>query len=170
DVLGAHPALGRTFVEAEDKVGAPRVVVVSHGLWQRQFGGDPGLVGRTLEVDGTPMTVIGVMPREFRYPSGVDLWTPLVPVIPEVVEKANVGWATLVGRVAPGATLEQVRAELDAINAEQVKKYAPNSPPVVAVVTPLTHEWFGPARPALLVLLGAVLLVLLLACANVSAL
>jgi putative ABC transport system permease protein len=170
DVLGAHAALGRTFVEAEDRVGAARVVVVSHGLWQRQFGGDPGLVGRTLEMDGTPMTVIGVMPREFRYPAGVDLWTPLVPVIPEIIDKHNVGWATLVGRVAPGAALAQVRAELNAINAEQVKKYTPSSPPVIAVVTPLTHEWFGPARPALLVLLGAVLLVLLLACANVSAL
>jgi putative ABC transport system permease protein len=170
DVLGAHAALGRTFVEADDRVGVARVVVVSHGLWQRQFGSDPGLVGRTLELDGTPMTVIGVMPREFRYPAGVDLWTPLVPVIPEIIDKHNVGWATLVGRVAPGAALAQVHAELNAINAEEVKKYAPSSPPVIAVVTPLTHEWFGPARPALLVLLGAVLLVLLLACANVSAL
>jgi putative ABC transport system permease protein len=170
DVLGAHAALGRTFVEAEDRVGAPRVVVVSHGLWQRQFGGDPALVGRTLDVDGTAMTVIGVMPREFRYPVGADLWTPLVPVIPEVVAKDNVGWATLVARVAPGATLAQVRAELNDLNAEEVKSNAPSSPPVMVVLTPLAHDWFGPARPALLVLLGAVLLVLLLACANVSAL
>jgi putative ABC transport system permease protein len=170
DVLGAHAALGRTFVEAEDRVGAPRVVVVSHGLWQRQFGGDPALVGRTLDVDGTAMTVIGVMPREFRYPVGADLWTPLVPVIPEIVAKDNVGWATLVGRLAPGATPTQVRAELNDLNAEQVKSYAPSSPPVMVVLTPLAHDWFGPARPALLVLLGAVLLVLLLACANVSAL
>jgi putative ABC transport system permease protein len=170
DVLGAHAGLGRTFVEAEDKVGVPRVVVVSHGLWQRQFGGDPTLVGRTLELDGTPMTVIGVMPREFRYPTGADLWTPLVPVIPEVVNNPNVGWATLVGRVAPGTTVAQAGAELDAITAEQLRIHAPSAPAVKTVLTPLTHEWFGPARPALLVLLGAVLLVLLLACANVSAL
>ena len=170
DVLGAHAGLGRTFVEADDKVGVPRVVVVSHGLWQRQFGGDPRLVGRTLEVDGTPMTVIGVMPREFRYPTGADLWTPLVPVIPEVVNNPNVGWATLVGRVAPGTTVAQAAAELDAITAEQLRIHAPSAPAVKTVLTPLTHEWFGPARPALLVLLGAVLLVLLLACANVSAL
>jgi len=170
EVLGAQAALGRTFVEAEDRVGVPRVVVVSHGLWQRQFGGDPRLVGRTLEVDGTPMTVIGVMPREFRYPTGTDLWTPLVPVIPEVVDKANVGWATLVGRIAPGTTVAQAAAELDAITAEQLRIHAPSAPAVKTVLTPLTHEWFGSARPALLVLLGAVLLVLLLACANVSAL
>jgi predicted permease len=170
DVLGAHAALGRTFVEAEDKVGVPRVVVVSHGLWQRQFGGDPRLVGRTLEVDGTPMTVIGVMPREFRYPTGADLWTPLVPVIPEVVDKANVGWATLVGRLAPGTTLAQAAAEIDGLTAEGLRREAPSAPAVKTVLTPLTHEWIGPARPALLVLLGGVLLVLLLACANVSAL
>jgi len=170
EVLGAHAALGRTFVEAEDRVGAPRVVVVSHGLWQRQFGGDPRLVGRTLELDGTPMTVVGVMPREFRYPSGVDLWTPLVPVIPDVVDKANVGWATLVGRIAPGTTLAQATAEIDNMTAEGLRREAPSAPAVKTVLTPLTHEWFGLARPALLVLLGAVLLVLLLACANVSAL
>ena len=103
-------------MEADDRVGVPRVVVVSHGLWQRQFGGDPGLVGRTLDVDGTPMTVIGVMPREFRYPTGADLWTPLVPMIPEVVDKANVGWATLIGRLASGATLTQAAAEIDGID------------------------------------------------------
>ena len=170
DVLGAHAALGRTFVEAEDRGGVPRVVVVSHGLWQRQFGGDPRLVGRTLELDGTPMTVIGVMPREFRYPAGVDLWTPLVPVIPEIVDKANVGWATLIGRVAPGATLDAARAEIDGLTADGLRREAPNAPAVKTVLTPLAHEWFGPARLALLVLLGAVLLVLLLACANVSAL
>jgi len=145
-------------------------VVVSHGLWQRHFGGDPRVVGRTLDVDGTPMTVIGVMPREFRYPTGADLWTPLVPVIPEVVDKANVGWATLVGRIAPGTTRTQAAAELDAMTAEGLRREAPSAPAVKTVLTPLTYEWFGPARPALLVLLGAVLLVLLLACANVSAL
>ena len=170
EVLGARAALGRTFGEDEDRVGVPRVVVVSHGLWQRQFGGDPGLVGRTIAVDRTSMTVIGVMPREFRYPPGVDLWTPLVPVIPEIVAKDNVGWATLVGRLARGTTLEQARDELNGINAEQLRLHAPSAPAVKVVLTPLAQEWFGSSRPALLVLLGAVLLVLLLACANVSAL
>ena len=170
DVLGARAALGRTFVESEDRVGAPRVIVVSHGLWQRRFGADPALVGRTLDVDGKPMTVIGVMPREFRYPPGVDLWTPLIPVIPDIMDKPNVGWATLVARLADGATAAAARSEVDALTAEEIKLHAPTSPPVKVVLTPLAHEWFGSARPALLVLLGAVLLVQLLACANVAAL
>jgi putative ABC transport system permease protein len=170
DVLVARAAQGRTFTQDEDRVGMPRVVVVSHGLWQRQFGGDPRLVGRTLVVDGTSMTVIGVMPPGFRYPSGAELWTPLVPVVPEIVDKPNVGWAVVVGRLAPGATLAQARAELDGIVAAQLKIHYPKSPAVKHVLTPLAHDWFGASRPALLVLLGAVLLVLLLACANVSAL
>ena len=170
DVLGAHALLGRTLREADDRVGMPRVIVVSHGLWQRQFGGDPSVVGRTIEVDRAPMTVVGVMPREFRYPPGVDIWTPLVPVIPEVVDKANVGWATLIGRLSPGATLDAARAEIDGLTAAGLRREAPSAPAVKTVLTPLAHEWFGSARPALFVLLGAVLLVLLLACANVSAL
>jgi putative ABC transport system permease protein len=170
DVLGARAALGRTFGESDDKVGVPRVVVLSHGLWQRHFGGDPGIVGRSLDVDGTMMTVVGIMPREFQYPLGADLWTPLVPVIPEVVENANVGWAQLVGRLAPGVTLAEGRAQLDQYTTAHFRKLTPSDPAVHAVVVPLSEELFGPARPALLVLLGAVLLVLLLACANVAAL
>jgi len=170
DVLGARAARGRTFGEDEDRVGAPRVVVVSHGLWQRHFGGEPGIVGRMLDVDGTAMTVIGVMPPAFRYPREADLWTPLVPVIPEIVEKANVGWAVLIGRLAPGVPIVQARPEVDAITAAGLREEAPSSPQLKVVLTPLADEWFGPSRRALWVLLGAVLLVLLLACANVSAL
>jgi putative ABC transport system permease protein len=170
DVLGARAALGRTFGPDEDKVGMSRVIVISDGLWRRGFGGDPAVVGRTLDVDGTPMTVIGVMPPAFRYPSGADLWTPLVPVIPEVVEKPNVAWAIVIARLAPGVSAAQARAELDDLTAAQLKIYAPTSPPVKSVLRPLAREWFGASRPALLILLGAVLLVLLLACANVAAL
>jgi putative ABC transport system permease protein len=170
DVLGARAALGRTFTDADDRVGVPRVVVLSHGLWQRHFGGDPALVGRTIELDRTVMTVVGIMPREFAYPRGAELWTPLVPVVPDIVDKANVGWAVLIARLAPGASLSQARVEVDTLVAAEVSKHAPTSPPVKVVLTPLAHEWFGPARSALLVLLLAVLLVLVLACANVAAL
>jgi putative ABC transport system permease protein len=170
DVLGARAARGRTFHESEDRVGAPHVAVVSHGLWQRQFAGDPGLVGRTVVVDGAATTVIGVMPPEFRYPRGTEIWTPLVPLVPHVVDKPNIGWALLVGRMAPGVLLEQARAELDAIATTDARAVVPSSPPVKAVVTPLAHEWFGPARQTLIVLLAAVLMVLALACANVAAL
>jgi putative ABC transport system permease protein len=173
DVLGARAALGRTFTEAEDRVGVPRVVVVSHGLWQRQLGGDPSAVGRELRVDGTAMTVVGVMPRAFRYPPGADLWTPLVPIHPKLVSDARVGWATILARRAPGQEIAAVRAELDAITANHARQRpdaAPVHPVPRSVVTPLRDTFFGASRPALLVLLLAVLLVLLVASANVAAL
>ena len=126
DVLGARACTGRTFTEAEDKAGAPRVVVVEPRPLAAAVRRRPRRSwDARVEVDGTAMTVIGVMPREFRYPTGADLWTPLVPVIPEVVDKANVGWATLVGRLAPGPTLAQARAELDTITAERLRRRRP---------------------------------------------
>ena len=170
DVLGARALHGRTFTEAEDKVGAERVVVISHGLWQRRFGADPGAVGRIVLVDGTPMTLAGVMPPEFRYPSGADVWTPLVPIVPQLVDNPAVGWAVIVARRAEGASLAQARAELDTITARFAATQKQPGPVPRVVLTPLADDLFGPARPALLVLLLAVLLVLLVACANVAAL
>jgi predicted permease len=170
DVLGARALHGRTFTEGEDEVGAPRVVVLGHGLWQRQFGADPARVGRQVQVDGVPMTVVGVMPPEFRYPSGAELWTPLVPVVPELVDNPNVGWAVLVARLAEGTRLEQARAELDTLTAAGVRREGYVGPVPKTVLTPFAQDLFGAARPALLVLLLAVLLVLLVACANVAAL
>jgi predicted permease len=170
DVMGAAPLLGRALTPADDRVGAERVGVVSHGLWQRAFGGDPGLVGRPLMVDGGQMTVVGVMPPDFGYPQGAELWVPLVPLIPEVVASRNVGWALVLGRLAEGATLAQARTEADAIVARLARTHQPTGEARAAVLTPFPEHFFGPARTALHVLLGAVLLVLLVACANVSAL
>jgi putative ABC transport system permease protein len=170
DVLGARALHGRTFTESEDHPGAARVFVISHGLWQRRFGADPAAVGRSVRVDGTPMTLVGVMPPEFRYPPGADLWTPLVPVVPRLVDDAGVGWAVIVARRAEDASLAQARAELDTITARFVATHKQRGPVPRVVLTPLTDDLFGPARPALLVLLLAVLLVLLVACANVAAL
>ena len=170
DVLGARPLHGRTFTETDDKPGAARVVVLGHGLWQRQFGGDTGLVGRSLVVDGTPMTVLGVMPPAFRYPAGAELWTPLVPVIPDVVANPNVAWAVIVARLAPGRDIAQARVELDTLTAAGIRADGYMGPVPKTMLTLFEHDLFGPARPALLVLLLAVLLVLLVACANVAAL
>jgi len=169
DVLGARALVGRTLRPDDDRAGASRVVVLGHGLWQRRFGGDPAVVGRTIVVDGTPMDVVGVMPRFFRYPPKAEMWTPVVPAIPEAVANRGVCWAIVVGRLAPGVRLAQARGELNGIVAG-LAKTNPYAPADAAVLTPLTDEFFGPARPALLVLLAAVLLVLLVACANVSAL
>jgi putative ABC transport system permease protein len=170
DVLGARARLGRTFTEPEDRVGAPRVVVISHGLWQRRFGGDPGAVGRSVIVGATPMTVIGVMPPEFRYPPGAELWTPVVPVIPAEVANPAVNWAVVVARMAEGSSIARVRAELNQVQAAFVQEQKVPGPIPRSVLTPLAEHLFGPARPVLLVMMLAVLLVLLVACANVAAL
>src|SRR6185503_17047390 len=77
DVLGARPTLGRGFVSADEQEEQPRVAVISHGLWQRRFGGDAGVVGRTLVLDGRDLTLVGVMPAGFGFPAGADIWTPL---------------------------------------------------------------------------------------------
>jgi putative ABC transport system permease protein len=170
DVLGARALLGRTFTEPEDRVGAPRVVVISHGLWQRRFGGDPGAVGRSIVVGATPMTVIGVMPPEFRYPPGAELWTPVVPVIPAEVANPAVNWAVVVARMAEGSSTARVRAELNRVQAAFVQEQEIPGPIPRSMLTPLAEHLFGPARPVLLVMMLAVLLVLLVACANVAAL
>ncbi|PYQ07191.1 MAG: permease [Acidobacteria bacterium] len=169
DVLGAQALIGRTLRPDDDRAGASRVVVLGHGLWQRQYGADPAVLGRKIVVDGTPMEVVGVMPRAFRYPPKVEMWTPVVPAIPEIVTSRDVYWAIVVGRLARGARLAQAEAELDGI-VDRIAKASPRVVATAAVVTPLTDDLFGPSRPALLVLLAAVLLVLLVACANVSAL
>src|SRR5712692_3350213 len=162
DVLGARALVGRTLRADDDRVGASRVVVLGHGLWQRRFGGDPAVVGRRIVVDGTPMEVVGVMPPAFRYPPKAEMWTPVVPAIPNAVANRGVYWAIVVGRLAPGAHLSQARAELDGIAARITESF-PDSAAEATVVTPLTEQFFGPARPALFVLLTAVLLVLLVA-------
>ena len=169
DVLGARARLGRPLRPDDDRVGADRVVVLGHGLWQRRFGADRAVIGRKIVVDGTPMEVVGVMPPAFRYPPKAEMWTPVVPAIPEAVANRGVCWAIVVGRLGPGARLAQAQAELDGIVARLAKAF-PDAAADAAVVKPLTDELFGPARPALLVLLAAVLLVMLVACANVSAL
>jgi putative ABC transport system permease protein len=175
DLLGSRALLGRALIPSDDRPGAARVAVLSHGLWQRQFGTDPGLVGRTLVVGGTPMTVIGVMPPDFRYPPQAELWTPIVPIVPKAVANRGLGWAVVFGRLAKGATAKEAQVELDVIIARiwaSIRAAHPevSEPEHRAVVTPFAEHLFGSARTALLVLLGAVLLVLLIACANVCAL
>jgi putative ABC transport system permease protein len=174
-VLGRHALRGRTLTPDDDRPGAAHVAVVSHGLWQRQFGAHPQLVGRTLVIGGAPTTVVGVMPPDFQYPPRADLWMPIVPSSPEAVTNRGLGWGVALGRLAKGATAKEAQVELDVIIARiwaTIRAAHPqvHEPDHRAVVTPFSEHLFGSARTALLVLLGAVLLVLLIACANVCAL
>ncbi|MEJ2503274.1 MAG: ABC transporter permease, partial [Gemmatimonadota bacterium] len=170
DALGVSPVMGRTFSREEDVANEP-VVVISHGLWQSAFGGDPGIVGREIQVDGLPRTVVGVMPSSFDLENaGIDVWEPAG--IPETPDNWGSHYLNLVARVAPGVAMEQAEAELSAVvaqwpeTAEQHHVPAPESHPVL--MKSLTEEAVGGIRTALYLLLGAVGFVLLIACANVA--
>jgi putative ABC transport system permease protein len=171
DLLGVAPAIGRAFRPGDDAAGAERLVVIGHDLWRRRFGADPSVVGRTIVLDETPHTIAGVLPKGFHFARSRDaeIWTPLVPS-PNERERRRFRWLNLVGRLAPGASVEQVDAELDAVAARLGEQYPDSNAGSEVEVIPLREELVGPVRPLLAVLLGAVGLVLLIACANVASL
>jgi len=171
DVLGVQPILGRGFAATEDEPGGPKVAVLSDGFWRRRFGGDRSIVGRVIDIDGAPTTVIGVMPPDFVFPAGgrmPDLWLPLV-VTGNPRSNRGQNFLDVYGRLAPGATLEQAAAEMRQIAARLETQYEDNANRSVLVM-PLREAVAGYVREPLLILLGAVVLVLVVACANVGSL
>jgi putative ABC transport system permease protein len=166
-MLGIRPALGRVFTEAETLAGAPRPIVISHGLWQRRFGGDPDILDRSIRIQGGPNVIVGVMPAEFRYQDPeVDYWAPL-----HVGARPDAG-SRLFGvraRLKPGVSLVRAQADLDAIAAPLTSGLAPNKAWVLRA-RPLNESLFGWTREPLLTFAAAVALVWLIACANVAAL
>jgi putative ABC transport system permease protein len=167
-LLGIEPQLGRAFLPEEDQPGVGRVVIMSHGLWQRRFGGDPSVVGRALTLNGQSHTVVGVMPPHFQFPTMEDeLW---VPIAFTQAEAANRGrhFLQVFARLKPGVTLEQAQAEMETIAARLQQQYPDSNTNIGAAVVPLHEQFVGNMKPALLILLGAVGFVLLVACANVA--
>ncbi|MGH9793588.1 MAG: ABC transporter permease [Candidatus Acidiferrales bacterium] len=164
-VLKTPPVLGRDFTAQDDVPNGPRVVILTHGLWQRNFGGDPAIIGRTITLDSRPFTVIGVMPRGFRFPV-----IPVTDAFVPLQQEGNRGNAYLrvIARLKEGATLEQARAEMDVIARRLEQQYPQTNEKTGIALSPLQDFFAGPARPALLVLFGAVAFVLLIACANVA--
>ncbi|NIR44375.1 MAG: ABC transporter permease [Gemmatimonadetes bacterium] len=166
-LLGVSPRLGRDFVEDDAVEGAGRVVILSHGLFARTFGGDPNLIGRTVRLSGVEHEVIGVMPRGFHTPHyrEAEFWRPLG-------EAAGCGrgcwFARVVGRLAPGATRDEVRAQLDVVGERLAAEYPDDNKNVRIAAVPIREELVGDVRPALLVMLVGVGLVLLIACVNVA--
>ena len=171
DVLRMAPALGRVFSHAEDEVG-DLVAVLGNGLWQRRFGGDPAIVGRSIRVDAATYDVIGVMPAGFAGLSDqAELWVPIATTMRQAVrESRGVRGFFAVARLAEGTELEQAQAELEAISIQLEEGYPDTNEGRAVEVSPLAVEAFGDVRPAVLALMGAVGLVLLLACANVATL
>jgi len=167
-LLGVSPILGRTFSAGEDTPGHDRVVVLSYGLWRRRFGGDPGVVGKTITLNGEPYVAIGVMPANFYYPvRDNELWTPIV-VPPGTVTDRSIRFLRVLARLKPGAFLQQAQAETDTIAARIAVLHPDTNAGQSTRVVSVEEEATRDIRPALLALMGAVGLVLLIACANVA--
>ena len=164
--LGVRPEVGRAFLPQEDAPGGERVVILSQALWRQSFGGDPQLVGRQIKVDGQACTVVGIMPPGFRFPADdAELWLPfaLDPKIPRVSHFLRV-----LGRLKPGATIEQARAELETIAVRLDQAYPDTNKGWRVFMQPLHEAISGQMQTPLQVLFGAVLFVLLIGCANVA--
>ncbi len=140
DVLDAPPLLGRTLTAADDRPGAVPVVVVSHGFWQRIFGGASDVLGRRLVLDGDPYEIVGVMPREFQYPEAAEFWVPLSAVVPaDVLEAPGIGFLTVVGRLDGGATRAAAAVELGALASRMAREEIDAGARRRAGVTPLNR-------------------------------
>jgi predicted permease len=168
-VLGVGPARGRTLDAEEFNSAASRSVVLSHRLWQRRFGGDPGVVGRTLTlVGGGSATVVGVMPEEFRFPSSAEVWTALPRDSRELLQRTS-RYFSVVGRVKGDLTEAQAQGELGGVAARLADAFPQSNADWGVRLIPLRETLVGgQARTALLILFGAVGFVLLIACANVT--
>jgi len=173
NVLGVKPVLGRVFTREEDTPGAASVVLISHALWQRRYGGDPNIIGREIDLGGKT-TVVGVMPAGFEFPirdENQDFWEPIFSaafMTKEIREERANRFLPVIGRLKPGATLGQAKAELDLIS-RQIEQHSPASNTnLIFNAVSMHEEVTRDYRTALLVMLGAVGLVLLIACANVA--
>jgi putative ABC transport system permease protein len=169
--LGVRPLLGRDFVAGEDlpEGQGPAVAILRYDFWRSDFAADPHVIGRTIRLDNKPVTVVGVLPRDFEFaPEGSALlWVPLHPNSYTATAR-NLRWLNVIGRLAPGVGLEQARAEMQGIDAQLAQEYSRQNASVFVTLGSLRDEIVGNIRPLLLILFGAVSFVLLIACANVA--
>src|SRR5947207_4687397 len=175
DTLGVQPELGRNFSAEEDRNGGPRVALISHGLWQRAFGGESGIIGKQIQVNSQATTVIGVMPPSFAFPPGSN--DQVEVLLPFQFDPANPGsrgshFLSVIGRLKPGVNIEQARTEMTSLMAgwksENRAQHLLNPQGHPVVMMPLHEDVVGSARLAVLMLMGAVGFVLLIACVNVA--
>jgi putative ABC transport system permease protein len=168
-MLGVPLPLGRGFSEADDRPGAPGVAILSHGLWSRRFGARSDVIGQAVQLDQRPYSVIGVLPPSFELLQAAEVYVPLGPWAATLPDDR--GWhpgILPVARLKDGVSIEQARGDMDRIARELEVEYPQFNREVRATVTPLSDQLVQNVRPALLMLSGAVVLVLLIACANVA--
>lgn len=175
DALAVQPEMGRNFSPEEDQNGGARVALISHGLWQRAFGGDSQIIGKQIQVNSQPTTVIGVMPGSFAFPPGSN--DQVEVLLPFQFDPANPGsrgshFLSVIGRLKPGVTIDQARSEMVSLmtgwKSENRARHLLNQPNHPVVMTGLHEDVVGSARVAVLMLMGAVGFVLLIACVNVA--
>jgi putative ABC transport system permease protein len=164
-VLGVTPALGRAFNAEEETSGRDRVVVLSHGFWERRFGARADAVGRTITLSGLPYTVIGVAPAGFRFGNPSEMWAPLRT---DTTRGRRADFLTVVARLKPGVTMGQAQAQMSTVGRALEAQYPASNTGWRPELVSLKEQLVGDIRPALLVFMGAVGLVLLIACANVA--
>ena len=167
-LLGARPALGRTLTPADDKPGAPPAIVISDSLWRRRFGGDPAAIGQTLTVDGTVATVVGVMPAAFGFPRGAELWAAIANDKQDWMNDRSFRVLRAVGRLTDGVDERTAQASMDRLAAALSAEFPKENGGHGARLVRLSDAIFGKARTALWMVLGAVGVLLLVACANVA--
>jgi putative ABC transport system permease protein len=168
-LLGVQPERGRTFASGEDAPGSPKIVILSDATWRDVYNGDPRIIGRTVRLTDEPYTVVGVAPAWFRYPDSPDFWVPLVYTMSETRPQGRaLHELTAVGRLRANADLASARQDLGAISRRLQQQYPVTNAGYHAIAEALKSQMVDPARNALLVMLGAVGLVLLMACANVA--
>jgi putative ABC transport system permease protein len=166
-LLGVKPMLGRTWAEGEDQPAKDNVAILSYALWNSRFAGDSQVLGRTVELNSKKYTIVGVMPESFRFPWKSQVW------IPQDMDAKTLGtrgshWANAIGRMKPGVKIEAARADLKLIAGRLEKQFPDSNDHIGAAVTSLRDDMVGNSRDSLFLMLGAVGLVLLIACANVA--
>ena len=169
-LLGIQPEIGRTFLPEEDKPGTSNVVILSHGLWQRRYGGDRGILGRDILLNDEKYAVVGVMPAGFQYMQGdVGAWVPAALNQYQLADRDN-HYLTVVARTKPGASLEQAQADIQTISQRIARDYPDDAKDLTSVVVSMREQLAGKIRRPLIMLVVAVGFVLLIACANIASL
>jgi predicted permease len=168
-ILGVAPQLGRLYTDEEDKPGGPRLALMSDHLWRSTFHSDPSVVGKAITLDGSSYTVLGVMPPSFDYPATVDVWTPAA-MAPSAFDDFNHVYVRILGRLRPGVSLQQAQAAINALEVQIALTHPDTDGGNRVVMVPLREQRDGDIRRPLLILMGAVGVVLLIACANTAGL
>ncbi|UCG88286.1 MAG: ABC transporter permease, partial [Gemmatimonadota bacterium] len=163
-VLGIRPVLGRFFTEQEDLPSATKVAMLGYGLWQGRFGGDPHIIGRSITLEGIPFSIVGVLPQEAEFIGEAELWVPLAQ---DPEENSGRWWLNGIGRLKPGVTIEQAREDLTRVHKNAIEE-RPVNEATSPVVLPVLQRILGEYRLGTTAMLGAVGLVLLIACINIA--